>query len=99
MKSTEFANWLRQEKHMAEDAIRSRVGNCNRVDQIYDLDKQYSVDGCEGLLIVLSYSKKAEKIGAPSLHKIEIKGNLYDGSATLKAAVKLYAEFMHETRS
>ena len=33
-------------------------------------------------------------IGVPVLHRVPMDGNLYEGTATLRSALRLYVEFM-----
>ena len=93
-KEKQFETWLQTGKGLTKETAESRLSNCRRLDALYDLDKQYALNQCSELIRSLSYSKKAEFLSAPALHKVPMDGNLYDGTATLRRAVKLYVEFM-----
>lgn len=89
-----FESWLQATKGLSAKTTESRISNCRRLDKLYDLDKQYELNRCNGLLRSLSYSKRAELLGVPVLHRIPMDGNLYEGTATLRSALRLYVEFM-----
>ena len=91
----QFENWLETGKGLSKKTSESRLSSCRRLDELYDLDKQYALNQCSELIRSLSYSKKAESLSVPALHKVPIDGNLYDGTAPLRRAVKLYVEFMN----
>lgn len=93
-KEKDFKDWLQTVKGLSPKTAESRISNCRRLDELYNLDKQYELNRCGGLLRSLSYSKRAERLDAPVLHKIPIEGNLYDGTAILRRALRLFIEFM-----
>lgn len=98
MREYEFRKWLIDVKEYGYSTADSRVSNVLRVCRYEnDLDILYERDRCRDLLEKLTYSeldriwKKAPK------HKIPITGDIYNGTATLKQAVKLYVEFRDGT--
>lgn len=94
MRENEFVNWLIA-GGMKESSARSRLKNCLRVcDYEGDLDVHYQRDHCKALVSRLEYSKADERNNEPARHSIDINGNVYNGTATLKAAVNLYIEFL-----
>lgn len=94
MRENEFVNWLTA-GGMKESSARSRLKNCLRVCRYEgNLDEHYEHDHCKELLSRLEYSKFDEHNNRPARHSVTIRGNIYDGTATLKAAVKLYVEFL-----
>lgn len=94
MQRQEFLDWLKEQGYKPAVA-NSRAGNCETVC-VYeeDLDVLFEKDKCADLLDRLSYSKEDERFNRPTRHKIPINGNKYNGSATLKQAVKLYVKFL-----
>lgn len=94
MKKNEFIKWLREIKGMSDSTINSRISNITRVDKAEgDLDIHYLKDKCENLLSRLEYSKINFDRKEQVRHSVIINGNPITGTATLKAAVKLYLEF------
>lgn len=93
MQTEEFKNWL-IEKNYAQETVENRISNCRKVEKYYeDLDKHFDVDKCQKILNELNYTVEDERENNPPAHPIFINGNIREGSATLKQAVKLYAEF------
>ena len=75
-----------------ENTINSRISNCKRVERCEgNLDSHFETDGLESLIESLTYSRKdnTQKHKVP----INIDGDIYNESATLKQAVKLYFDF------
>jgi hypothetical protein len=94
MKTDDFTSWLIHIKQMQENAARSRVSNCNRIEKYYnDLDDYFLNDQFSFLLSQFEYTRDDELNNKTTLHKIPINGNLRTGTATLKAALNLYLEF------
>lgn len=94
MREYEFVEWLKA-GGMKANSARSRLKNCLRVCEYEgDLDVHYQRDHCKDLLSRLEYSKADERNNEPARHSININGNVYNGTATLKAAVNLYIEFL-----
>jgi hypothetical protein len=94
MLKEDFCNWLLVKKYDNTRTIGSRTANCARVCEYEgDLDEHYAKDACEALIKSLSYSAEDERLKRPQKHKIPIDGNVRNGTATLKQAVRLYAKF------
>jgi hypothetical protein len=53
----------------------------------------YNSDRCASLIEQLTYTTTDKKLGAKPKHNIPIDGDIYNGTHTLKAALKLYIEF------
>ena len=84
MQEARFKVWL--ERGRSAGTVNSRISNCRRVERYEgDLDARYDADGLAGLTDRLNPSDPK--------HKIPIKGNSYNGTATLKSAVNLYRDF------
>jgi hypothetical protein len=99
MKEREFTEWL-EGRYVTPDGTRmqaparaSRVSNCRRIDeQLGDLDGHWHQDQLSGLFDLLTYSRH----DAGPKHRIPIAGDAYTGTATLRAAARLYARFCAE---
>ena len=100
MMESEFRDYLRSlhrrdgVHRFQERTVQNRVSNCKNVERYEgDLDQHFDKDQCRDLLQRLSYSTANHDTNNPPDHKIPIDGDISTGSATLKSAVKLYAEF------
>lgn len=100
MQEQEFKNYLRRHHRSANDGalnestIRSRIGNCKTIETHEgDLDDLFDRDRLADLLSRLNYSTADQQARKPLRHKIPIDGDWRNGSATLKAAAKLYKSF------
>ena len=94
MNAEGFKNWLLA-SGMKETAAQNRVANCATVErgQHVDLDVCYEKDRCRSLIELLTYSREDQRRNRPPRHNIPIEGNVYNGTATYKAAVKKYVAF------
>ena len=89
-----FYNWLKSFKKLDSTTSNARTSNCLRIEKFYgDLDKLYNSDRCVSLIEQLTYTTTDKKLGAKPKHNIPIDGDIYNGTHTLKAALKLYIEF------
>ena len=89
-----FNIWLKSFKKLDPTTINTRTSNCVRIEKYYgDLDKLYDSDKCASLLGQLAYSTTDKKLGAKPKHTIPIDGDIYNGTHTYKATLKLYIEF------
>lgn len=94
MLESDFRNYLRNVRGLKERTIGSRISNCKRVEwHEGDLDKHFDADRCQNLLWRLTYSTDDQDRKRQPNHNIPIDGDVKNGSATLKQAVGLYAEF------
>lgn len=94
-----FRLWLQQEGYNS-GTINSRISNCIRICNAEgDLDEHYCADKCKSLLKKLTYTVANQRNGDKAKHRIPIKGNVLNGTATLKQAVTLYVEFLTYTNS
>ena len=93
MMESDFYNWLLN-KYGDKGTARSRKTNCLAVSKYEgDLDVHFSKDSCQTIIPKLNYSADDERNNRQPKHKIPINGNIRNGTATLKQAVKLYVEF------
>lgn len=93
MKDQEFFEWLK--KSFEENTASSRLSNCERIEKYEgNLDDHYKNDRGKNLIVRLTYTTNDHEHGRPAGHRIPIKGNIYNGTQTLKQAAKLYFEFV-----
>lgn len=94
-KEEAFRSWLLKTRGLG--TVASRLSNCRVVEKWEgDLDDHFKRDRLDGLIARLTYTKDDEKQSRPARHKIPIDGNVYNGTATYKAAVSLYKRFLEE---
>lgn len=94
MKTDEFKSWLQTKYPDSAPTVRNRISNCKTVENHHgDLDEYYKKDRCNALIEEFNYSADDEKENREQKHKVPIDGNIKNGSATLKSAIRLYAEF------
>ena len=100
MRTNEFREWLRhgyrgkQGIALGEATIAARTANCETVNRYEgNLDQHAASDGMVKLLSRLTYSTDDQKQGKQPQHGVPIKGNIHNGSASLKSAVNLYRQF------
>jgi len=94
MREDEFRAWLLNWKNYDEATASSRICNCKKVEHcIGNIDVNYKNDMLESVIVMLTYSKNDERQGNKPKHNIKIDGNIYNGTATLKSAIRLYQEF------
>lgn len=96
MKTAAFEDWLVTHKGYEAGTAKSRASNCKRVEKFYPkgLDDLYAEGDFDRLIAEFNYSTDDETHGRPQDHQVPIKGNVRTGSATLKAALGLYKEFL-----
>ena len=94
MNAEGFKNWLLA-SGLKKSTAENRVANCATVEreQHVDLDVCYVNDRCEHLIDLLTYSHEDKRRNRPPRHSIPIDGDVYNGAATYKAAVKKYVAF------
>jgi hypothetical protein len=96
MQENSFRLWLLTNRDIG--TVASRLSNCRVVEKWEGgLDEHFSHDNLESLLDRLTYTKDDERLNRPARHKIPIDGNIYNGTATYKAAVSLYKQFRDAT--
>ena len=92
----DFYNWMVSQKGLKETVARTNVARISRINKVYNIAYEYIKDGCSYLLTLFSYSKQDEKNGLFPAHDIDIVGNYYTGTQSLKYALKLYIEYMND---
>ena len=94
MNAEGFKDWLLA-SGQKKSATENRVANCITVEreQRVDLDVCYANDRCEHLINLLTYSREDKRKSRPPRHNILIDGDIYNGTATYKSAVKKYVAF------
>lgn len=100
MQERHFAEWLARDYRTATGSIMhryaraSRLSTCKRIEHFLgDLDQAYDTDRMESLISRLEMSRSESM----PRHGIPIDGNVYDGTANLKSAARLYQKFRAST--
>ena len=89
-----FNNYLKSFKKLDPTTSNVRTSNCLRIEKFYgDLNELYNSDRCASIIEQLTYTTAYKKLGAKPKHIIPIDGDIYNGTQTLKAALKLFIEF------
>ena len=92
MQKQQFIDWLIENGR--DESAATRAANCVTVCQYEgDLDTLFDEDECADLLDRLSYSKQDQRLALGARHCIPINGDVYNGTATYRNAVKLYVKF------
>lgn len=96
----DFATWLattyktRTGSRLVVAAQRDAISRCRRVEASEgDLDAHYDRDQMHDLLARFTLSRHDI---APA-HQIEIVGDVYNGTASLRNALRLYQQFRHSS--
>ncbi len=103
MRKNEFEIWL-MESYLTQNGTplqkRPRsdaISRCKRVEKYEgNLDAHFEKDKMFSLLEKLTYSRADEMAGITPLHAVRIKGNIHNGTASLRSAIKLYQKFCRE---
>ena len=91
----EFEQWLRDLGY-DEASIRNRISNVAKINDAYgDLLTHWQTDGFESIFNDLTYTRKDEYARKANPSKIGIGGNIYNGLATYRAALRLYMAFLN----
>lgn len=94
MKETNFFKWL-IDKGQKDSSAQSIISRVKRIEAVYpDLYSRIADESIVNLLNVFTYTKADEAKSREPLHKIEIEGNLYTGTQSLRTALAQYIEFM-----
>jgi hypothetical protein len=100
MKEEAFRSWLstycRNSRgiQLASRTVNSRLSNCRTVARFEgNLDRHFDDDALHGLLERLKYSRSDQNRLLPPRHGIPIRGDICNGTATLRSAVSLYKKF------
>ena len=92
-KKEEFRAWLVNAGYRV-GPINSLIANCSTICRCEgDIDEHYDEDECVELLRRLTYSRADERAGHPARHSIPINGDIYNGTASFRAALNRYIEF------
>jgi hypothetical protein len=79
---------------MARKARQSCISNCHHVEEFEgDLDDHYKGDQMASLLRRFEYGPEEEARNISPRHRVPIDCDRYMGTAILKSAISLYAEF------
>ena len=93
----EFCQWLMKKQGLEKETAPRYVQSYMSVYP--DLDSRYEDDSLETLLSVLTYTKKDEAKNREPLHKIQIDGDFYTGTCSLRQALSLYLAFRQQGKA
>ena len=94
MRSEDFMEWMEADG-LGENSARSRLANCRTIEdfQHVNLDAQYDLDQCKHLIDLFTYTTDDERAAREPRHQVPINGNVRNGSATYKSAIRKYVTF------
>ena len=92
VREAEFKAWLAAQGY-ADSSIATWRSDARKVDNAYDLDQQFDLDGGASMLAELTYSRADEAAGAPNPSRLDYSGPLYSNLADCRAAAKAYFRF------
>jgi len=96
MNST-FKSWL--QSRYSPTVAATRLSNVTRIEEHYgDLEDALTSQSLDDVADSLKYSKADLARNAPNPSKIPIRGDIYEGLATLRSALALYRKFLGEER-
>ncbi len=88
-----FHKWMTNEGY-SENTVSSRVSEINRIKGAYPmLDKMIQNGTISKIEDDFIYSKEDANAGKQPKHNIPISGNVYNGTASLRSALRLYTRF------
>lgn len=91
-----FEQYLVRVKGMKESTAKARASNCARVERkLGDALEHYRDDGGVRLLAKLRYTKEDRRRNLPPAHGLEIDGDIYIGTGTLRRSIELKLEYLH----
>lgn len=88
-----FINWLTNEKGLKENSAKSTMSRIGRIQKGYDMDKEYEIDGLEGMMAIFEKAITDAKEGLVPTINITIDGDYITGLGSLKRALSLYKEY------
>ena len=94
-KEQEFKEWLKKVCLYKDNTIDSRITNCKKVNDVYNLYDYFKKGKTEEIIKLFTYTTDDKDSGLKPLHAIPINGNLYTGTHTYKSAIKLYFSFLN----
>ncbi len=105
MDSKGFKRWLEQNyltrngTYLQKKPQSDAMSRCNRVEKDEgNLDAHFNKDEMQGLLDILTYTRSDASSGMPHQHSIIINGDVVNGTASLRNAIKLYQQFNYHKR-
>lgn len=101
MKDAELAFWLsniyvtRRGTRLVVAAQGDAISRCRRVERYEgDLDRHFARDRMRALIDRFEYSTEASTRRLPPAHSVPISGDVRNGTASLKTALRLYCAFL-----
>ena len=91
-----FSEWLSSAKQFDAKTVSSRLSNLETINAYYPLLQHWDTDKLNSVLNALTYTQQDQANNKANNSKITISGDLYNGLATYKSALKLYIEFLSQ---
>jgi hypothetical protein len=90
----DFKDWVRR-RGLDSATASSRASDVSRLEEHYgDLGRHYAQDGLVGVWVSLRYTAEDRRRGRKNPSRVFINGDIYNGLATLRSALKIYTEFL-----
>ena len=86
MQEKPFRAWLKDKRGLQRNTISSRVSNCRRVERELDVDLDSAWAADELRALIQKFDEQTP---------VAIAGDVSEGTATLKSAIRLYGDFRH----
>lgn len=100
MDERNFRIWLEQQKNY--HTARTYASRCMRVESEMNinLDEEYFLDGGAGLLEKMKYTRDEQRQRKKPMCGLKFEENVdvYTGMNSLRASIKKYFEFMHQSK-
>ena len=93
-KEQEFKEWLKKVCLYKNNTIDSRITNCKKVNDAYNLYDYFKQGKTEEIIKLFTYTTDDKDSGLKPPHTIPINGNPYTGTHTYKSTIKLYFSFL-----
>ncbi|MDQ5770811.1 hypothetical protein [Thiothrix subterranea] len=94
MRIDDFSKWLEVHTDLGTRAQSDAKSRCKRIEKYEgDLDQHFINDSMFDLLERFKYSRHDQEAGISLKHKIIIKGDEVNGTASLLNAANLYYKF------
>ena len=91
-----FEVWINQQGYTPKTA-GSRLSDVGRLDAAFGgLDRLYDRDALQDAFSRLIYSREDQRSGLANPSPVTIEGDLYEGLATMRQALRLYIRFRKE---
>lgn len=91
-----FYDWMLSKRKLNAAVAKTNLARALRVDALYDLTAAYVDDGGAYVRSLFDYPKRSVAEGLVPAHDIEIAGDYYTGTQSLRYAINLYFRFLDD---